>query len=278
MTKMTHSLIVVGFFTTVIHLTESLAYSMRLAGVRTRQIAVSLSFVTSTLLISRLSNMFQAPLLGTMVDSTVMMPHANAIHILEMQFRWIILCGFLGSFLGFALTPTMVQVFAIGITKFSISGSVPRLAISFFSPRRLLKFIKMLRVPSVASLHTISVKRLPKTPLILNAIVTSVYTIGVLCSLLAGAMLPEFRSTANQLSGIVNGIATILFTLFVDPAGARVTDQAIHGIRPEADVRSTVFFLQFGRLFGTLVLSQVLLMPFTHYILWVTRILARWAM
>jgi len=270
---MTHSLLIVGFFTMMIHLAESLAYSMRLAGVRTRQIAVSLSFVTSTLLVSRLSNMFQAPLLGAMVDSTVLTGGQNAVRILEIQFRWVVFCGFLGSLIGLVLTPTMVQVFAIGIKKFAKTGSVPRVAISFFAPHRLVKFVKMIRIPKLSSLKTISWQPLPKGFLILNMVVTSVYTIGVLCALLAGAMLPEYRSTAIQLSGIVNGLATILFTLFVDPAGARITDQATHGVRPENDVRSVVFFLQIGRIIGTLILSQLLLEPFTKYIMWVTQLL-----
>ena len=85
---------------------------------------------------------------------------------------------------------------------------------------------------------------------------TAIYTIGVLCSLLAGAYLPELRATAIQLSGIVNGIATILFALIVDPSGARITDQAAQGERPESDVKSVVFFLICGRLLGTLILAQ----------------------
>jgi hypothetical protein len=273
-----HQLIIVGFFTMLIHLTEALAYSMRLAGVRTRQIAIGLSFVTSTLLVSRLSNMFQAPLLGAMVDSTVMSQTVNSVHLLEMKFRVVILCAFVGSFMGMLLTPTMVDVFAIAIQKFSNNGSVPRLMISVLHPRRFMTLLSMVKRPRLSSLRGLSWMRLPKGFLILNMIVTSVYTIGVLCSLLAGASLPEFRSTAIQLSGIVNGMATILFTLFVDPSGARITDQAVHGIRPESDVKAVVFYLQMGRMIGTLILAQLFLMPFTAYILWVTRLLARWAM
>lgn len=274
---LTHSVLIVGFFTAIIHVTESLAYSMRLAGVRSRQVAVALSFVTSTLLVSRLSNMFQAPLLGAMVDSSVLSGGPGAYNLLELQFRFIIFCGFLGSFLGMILTPTMVNVFFAGIKKFAVHGSVPRMVLAFFTFRRLKLFVKMIRLPRLESLKSISISNLPKGFLILNLVVTSVYTIGVLCSLLAGAMLPEFRSIAIQLSGIVNGIATILFTLFVDPAGARITDQVTQGQRPENDLKSVVFFLQIGRLIGTLVLSQLLLIPFTQYILWVTRNLAHWA-
>ncbi len=272
-----HQLAVVGFFTILIHLTESLAYSMRLAGVRTRQIAIALSFVTSTLLVSRMSNMFQAPLLGAMVDSTVLTGNPGSLSLLEMKFRVIIFCAFIGSAIGMVLTPSMVQVFGIAIQRFSKTGSVPRIMMSVLSPRRFIKLIRMIELPRLSAIKAVSLARLPRGFLILNMVVTSVYTIGVLCSLLAGATLPEFRSTAIQLSGIVNGMATILLTLFVDPSGARITDQAVHGVRPESDVVSVVFFLQLGRIVGTLILAQLLLHPLTQYILFVTRLLAKWA-
>jgi len=65
-------LLIVCILTGIIHLTEAVASSMRLAGVRTKNIATSLSFVNATLLITRLSNMLQAPLLGGMVDTAIL--------------------------------------------------------------------------------------------------------------------------------------------------------------------------------------------------------------
>jgi len=88
--------------------------------------------------------------------------------------------------------------------------------------------------------------------------------------------MPEFRSTAIQLSGIVNGMATIMFTIFVDPPGARVTDQAVNQQRPVDDVRRVVFFLQTGKMLGILILAQLFLKPFAMYILWVTKIIKHW--
>ena len=88
--------------------------------------------------------------------------------------------------------------------------------------------------------------------------------------------MPEFRSTAIQLSGIVNGMATIMFTIFVDPPGARVTDQAVNQQRPVDDVRRVVFFLQTGKMLGILILAQLFLKPFSMYILWVTKIIKHW--
>lgn len=269
------SLLIICFFTFLIHITESVAYSMRLAGVRSGQIAIAMSFVSSTLLVSRLSNMFQAPLLGAMVDGAILQATPQALDHLLWSFRLVVFAGFLGSFGGAFLTPSAVGVFQKAIQQFLKSGSVARLGISLFRPTMVFKLFRHFRFPSLKSLGNISLEGLPKSFLILNMFVASIYTIGVLCSLLAGAYLPEYRSTAIQLSGIVNGIATIMFTLFVDPAGARITDQAYHNQRPDSHVKSVVFFLQMGRLVGTLIIAQLLLLPFTTYILVVTKWLAK---
>lgn len=268
-------LIIICFFTFIIHWTESVAYSLRLAGVRTGQIAIALSFVTSTLLVSRLSNMFQAPLLGAMVDTAIYMGTPEAVNALEWHFRTVIFAGFLGSLFGMVCTPTAVGLFEKAIRRFLECGSVPRVALSAFRPRNMAAIARSIRLPRLKSLADVSLKNLPKQFLIFNVLVTSVWTIGVLCSLQAGAHIPHMRSTAIQLSGIVNGIATILFTMFVDPAGARITDQAMHKKRPQSDVKSVVFFLQAGRLLGTLVIAQLAFTPFTYYIMWVTRLLAK---
>ena len=87
---------------------------------------------------------------------------------------------------------------------------------------------------------------------------------------MAGALIPSFRVTATQLSGIVNGLATILFTLMVDPIAAHITDQASKGERPQRDVRTVVFYIVLGRVMGTLILSQLLFVPGTAYIKGVT--------
>lgn len=265
------TLIIICCFTFIIHMTESLAYCMRLAGVRTKKIAIAMAFVTSTLLVSRLSNMFQAPLLGAMVDGAILAGSQSALLHLELRFRFVIFAAFLGASLGAFLTPTMVFLFQKAIKRFQQSGSIPRVALSLLYPKNFIQILKSFRVPKFSSLKTISLKSIPKQFLIFNVVVTSIYVIGVLCSLLAGAYLPEFRSTAIQLSGIVNGIATVLFTIFVDPPGAKITDEAVNGDRSQLDVRSVVFFLQCGKMLGTLIIAQLLLRPMTQYIMYFTQ-------
>lgn len=264
------------FFTFIIHMTETLAYCMRLAGIRTKQLAIAMSFVTSTLLISRLSNMFQAPLLGSLVDMAILEGSSSAIVSLEHNFRVIILFAFFGAATGSFLAPSVVHAFQKGISHFLKYGSMPKLIVHSLAPSSIWSFVSHFRFPSLSMVKQVSWSRIPKGFLIINVFVTSIYCIGVLCSLAAGAHIPEFRSTAIQLSGIVNGMATIMFTLFVDPSGARVTDQVMHGVRPVDDVKSVIFFLQCGKMLGILVVSQVFFYPLTHYIMWVTHLITHW--
>ena len=160
--------------------------------------------------------MFQAPLLGFMVDSAIIQNTNEALLTLEGEFRIIILCAFFGALFGAFLTPTMAYLFKKAIEIFQVTGSIPKLVFIALKPRYLKKIICAFRIPRISSLKTITFKSLPKGFLIFNVFVTSIYVIGVLFSI-AGAYLPEYRSTAIQLSGIVNGMATIMFTIFVDP-------------------------------------------------------------
>ena len=57
-------LVTICLLTFVIHLVGTLAYSVRIAGVRTRRIAVSFALFNILVLVSRTSNSFQGPFLA----------------------------------------------------------------------------------------------------------------------------------------------------------------------------------------------------------------------
>jgi hypothetical protein len=256
-------ILIVCFFTALIHFAEASASCLRIAGVRTKQVATSLSFVNATLLISRMSNMLQAPFLGGMVDLAI---NSGTVEKLAMNFRLIILAAFVGNVVALLCAPWMVFVMTRAIHRFEKNASVPRLIGWALLPQNLWKIVRSFRLPKLNSLKSLSLEGLPKSFLILNAFMASIYAIGVLASLYAGAMVPDYRITASQLSAIVNGMATILFTIMIDPIAAHITDQAIKGKRPESDVRSMVFFLLVGRIVGVLLISQLLFLPASEYI------------
>jgi len=265
-------LMFVCVLTGIIHFTETIATSMRLAGVRTQNIATSLSFVNATLLISRMSNMLQAPLLGGMVD-TAIIKHDTSL--LLNEFRLIVFAAFIGNLVGAFLVPFFVSIFTDGIREFEKIGSLPKVIVSGLRPGNIVSIVSKLRLPTRKTFSNLSLKHLPKSFILWNVLMVSIYAIGVLSSLYAGARVPEYRITATQLSGIVNGIATILLTLLVDPSCALITDQAIKGRRKESDVRAMVFYIIAGRIFGTLLISQLIFLPASNYIMNVTLLVKR---
>src|ERR1044072_7032160 len=64
-------LLIICGLTFVIHLIGTLAYSVRIAGARTRRIAISLSLFNILVLVSRTSNSFAAPLLAKRVEQNI---------------------------------------------------------------------------------------------------------------------------------------------------------------------------------------------------------------
>lgn len=270
-----NALILVCFFTLMIHMSETLALSMRLAGVRTCQVATSISFVNASFLISRMSNMLQAPLLGAMVDLAVNPKSGFTAEMLGHNFRYIIFAAFLGNAAGAFLTPSFAIIFEKGIYVFEKVGSIPKLIWLSLKPSNLIKIVGCFKLPGRESIKGMDIRNIPKTFLILNVVMVSIYAVGVLSSLYAGAQIPNLRATATQLSGIVNGIATILLAIMVDPTGAHIVDQVVRGRRREEDARTMVFYMIMGRIFGTLIISQIIFIPATSYIMAATRLVTR---
>lgn len=73
--------------TFVIHLIGTLAYSVRIAGIRTRRIAVSLALFNILVLVSRTSNSFQGIFLAKRIEN-----HLNPLFAsgLLKDFRWLL--------------------------------------------------------------------------------------------------------------------------------------------------------------------------------------------
>ena len=104
--------------------------------------------------------------------------------------------------------------------------------------------------------------------LLANCLAQALITVGVLASLYAGYLNPEFRVTASQLSAVINGLATILLFALIDPQLSVMTDDVVEGRVSEALFRRTIVWISFSRLAGT-ILAQVLFVPSAIAIAWV---------
>lgn len=124
-----------------------------------------------------------------------------------------------------------------------------------------------LRFPKLSLLSRLRIGGIPKRLVLLNIIVTAIYTIGVLAALLASTLTTEHAIAASQSSGLINGIATILLTVLIDPQIGLITDKVLKGEKEIASLNKIFGLLMVSRLLGT-VLAQVLLLPAAYWIKW----------
>lgn len=252
--------------TTIIHLINTLNYSVRLAGVKTKRLAIAFSLFNVIFLISSTANTVQAPLLAKISDKLFAgVERGSALYSenlvsLSWDIRLVLACATIGTVAGTMLIPSFVRIMSKGIFLFERTGSIPLLLALLFSPGKLRKVMADVYLPGTETVNRSHHPDIPKKLLTLNVLIIGVFTTGVLSALYAGSLVPEFGKTAAMLSSLVNGGAQILLATIVDPTVANITDQSIRGVRSEADVKSMVMYLAFSRIAGTL-LAQVIFIP-----------------
>jgi Alternate to MurJ len=244
--------------TFTINLIGTLAYAARIAGVRTRRIALAFSLFNALVLISRTANSFQAPLLAKRVESNVLTGATTGI---LADFRWLLLAASLATIVGALLTPTAQRLFSRGVSALIRRRSLPQLLFAALSPRGLGVFRASIAMPSSANLRTVGRRSgAPVGVLLVNGVATAVWTVGVFASLYAAYLAPDLRATASNLSAVVNGVATILLFVLVDPWLAVHTDDVMEGRASDGQFRRSVASLIASRFAGS-VAAQFLLVP-----------------
>ncbi len=254
---MLNDLIIVVILTILIHMIDTFSYSVRLAGVTTNKLAVALSLFNILVLVSRTSNMVQGPLAGSFIDYARISGNVGWV---EVQFRYIIFSATIGSILGAMLIPTFIRVFSRAIMHLDVSGSIPLLLRRTLTISKIGMIKHHIRAPRFYFLHTLRIAGVPKRLIILQILITAIYTVGVLAAMYASLIVPEHATKALMSSGIINGIATLLLSVFVDPQVALLTDQVISGRKKYQTISSMVGVLVIGKILGTL-LGQVLFIP-----------------
>ena len=245
------------------------AYAARLAGVQTKRIATSISLFNLFVTTGRLANLFMGFFVGPLSDQA-----GNAVGALgadpsaialwertfEVQLRLIVLAGTLGMIVFALLLPMFTYLFRRGVASFEKRESIPHSLARLLAPSVIADVLRSQRLPPLKEIRAFDWRVLPKRLLIFNTVVMCFYAIGVQASFLASVLDVHVARTAITLSGVINGVGTIAFTLFVDPTSSMITDQAVHGKRSIEEVRSMVFYLSLTAIVGTL-LSQLIFYP-----------------
>ncbi|MFZ5647624.1 MAG: lipid II flippase Amj family protein [Bacillota bacterium] len=278
-------LLVVAALTTLIHLINTLIYSVRVSGLMTGRLATAISLFNVIFLLSSTANMIQGPLLATMVEGAIhrgglegVVPggeksgvfpsgYLYQLGLLAADFRLVILYATVGTVLGILLMPLFEKIFVRFILIFESVGTVPGAVLSlvFSAGKAACRPGNITAPPAREKTGEPVVCGIPPSFLLMNVIVTGIFTTGVLSALYAGALYPGYRASATMLASVVNGVAQVLFATVVDPTAARITDQAIRGLRNRSEVRRMAYYLAGTRIAGTL-LAQAFFLPAAYLI------------
>lgn len=260
-------LTILCFLTFLIHLVGTLAYSVRIAGVRTGRIAVSFALFNVFVLISRTSNTFQGPFLAKRIESNL----SQANHQMLADFRWLLFSASVATVVGAFLIPTFQRVFSRAVMEFQTHRSVSRLLLHGFLKIGVAQIKDSVVPPATSNVVPLRLgSAISVNAILLNVMAIALWTVGVFAALYAGYLKPEFRVTASYLSSIVNGLATILMFVVIDPQLSVMTDDVIEGRTAESSFRKAIVWLVGSRFAGT-VLAQFILIPAAWLIVFVAQ-------
>ncbi|OLL27307.1 hypothetical protein BTH42_33495 [Burkholderia sp. SRS-W-2-2016] len=251
-------LLIIIALTFVIHVIATLAYAVRIAGVRTRRIAVSFSLFGIIALVSRTANSFQGPFLAKRVEEDL------ARHVEQGMlgdFRLFLLAATIATVVGAFLIPTFQRYFSRAVIHFQANRSLPRHALHVFSRGGIAQLRDGARFPSRTNVTQLAqASGVSWKVIMLNVFAMALWTVGVFASLYAGFLKPELRVTCANLSSVINGFATIVLTVIIDPQISVMTDDVIEGRVTESRFRRAITTLIGARVVGT-ILAQAMLIP-----------------
>lgn len=241
-----------------IQLIGALAYSARIAGVRTGRIAMSFALFNVLVLLSRLSNGFLGPFLASRIEGAL--ATGTGSHLLG-DFRLVLLSATLATIVGTALVPTVQRWFCSAIGEFQEHRSIARMLLHALAGGGIGYLKETATPPKLAHIKDLAKPRgVSLTVILFNVVAQALLTVGVVASLYAGYLYPEYRVTASQLSAIVNGMATLMLFILIDPQLSVMTDDVVAGQVSEPVFRRTIVWLSLSRVAGTL-LAQFLFLP-----------------
>lgn len=250
----------------VILLLAGTVYASRISAVRTASIATSIAVFNFFSLLSRIAAQVYIPFVGAVTDSLVKRPahqplDPSALNVLELFNRGLIGGATVGCVLSVLLIPTFVKIYDAIIIQIGIHGELSKVLALSANPKRWSKIFRTLTSPFQQTVTRAALARIPKGFLLGNVVVLTFMTVGQLAAVYAGAALaPEVARTATLLSPLINGVATITLSIFVDPVTATIVDKAEKGERAIEDVETMTFWLAMGSVVGTLA-AQILFKP-----------------
>src|SRR5437016_10076335 len=200
---MDQQLAIIFALTFIIHLIGTLAYSIRIAGVRTRRIAVSFALFNVLVLVTHTSTSFLGPFLAKRVEQSL---GGHGSQSLIADFRWLLVAASCATLVGAFLIPTFQRLFSRAVLHFQAHRSIPRLLLHGFFQGGTAQLKDSMSLPAPANVTQLRLGReVSAQMIVLNLVAVALWTVGVFAALYAGYLNPQLGVTATTLPAVVNG-------------------------------------------------------------------------
>jgi Alternate to MurJ len=153
------------------------------------------------------------------------------------------------------------RYFSRAVDHFQANRSIPRLLLHVFG-RAGINYLRIgARLPSGRNVAQLAASTgVSWQVIVLNVAAMAIWTVGVFASLYAGYLKPDLRVTCANLSSVINGFATVVLAVVIDPQVSVMTDDVIEGRISENSFRRAITTLAGARVLGTLC-AQAVLVP-----------------
>jgi len=218
-------LVILSF--SIIHLLEYLSYYARIAGRLAGRPVTGYAVQNATTTITRFFYLALMPLLGFLIDKQIPVS----------TYQKMGLCALLGA------TLLSLLAFCIRFHWITLLGN-------FIQRRSGKPKLRTADVRAQLEIHSV----FPRLRIVALAVAVFLcYALGVLVSYYFALVFHDYRSTISQLSGIVNGFATVLLTFVLEPRIAAIVDD-----HPSHDVYHAVQAMLTGRLVAVGIFAPTL--------------------
>ncbi|MDW7549434.1 lipid II flippase family protein [Pseudoalteromonas peptidolytica] len=232
-----------------IHFLEFSSFLSRIAGIITGSKVTSYTVQQSTFVITRFFFVAMMPLIGLIVDLRV-----NHYLYLLMIHTSLLFATIFYTIVLFK-KDCFIQYFINVIVKYKKNRALIKSLLTFKSAQQESdKFIISFKVVVAFIRRNKEGRRL----FFGSAIVFCCYSLGVYISFYLALNFYEYRSSIGQLSGLINAIATVLLTFYIEPKISIAIDNS------DNFAAEKVIVLLLGRFIGVAVFSQLVVM-----ILWI---------
>lgn len=221
------SLVAIPVLFATIHCIEFSSYFSRIAGLKTGAKVLSYSYQQMFFVGTRFFFIALMPLIGFVIDRKLSLAtYKDMLHIS------MILAG-LSYILAFLFRNKIVNLITFLLNKKMLNNIANVNKFNVEDVKSVLKYRKLI---------------------VLSSLVFCSYALGVFIAFYYALSFYEYRATISQLSGVINGLATVLLTFIVEPILAREID------RDNPDAINMLYALLLGRFLGVAILTHIIIM------------------